>query len=123
MPITTEDVVASIGRVKTNIFIPVEKSVLSALSVIDLSNAITPNDTWVELGIMSGGTNPEHKVATLAAGYTGKDSPVSWTGKIITEPEMSVYAHIYSTTGGSFRLVGLVTPYKVTPEGALILDP
>lgn len=123
MPTTTKDVVATAGRNKAVVNIPASKSVLAVLSVIDLSNAQQPNDAWVELGLMSGGISDQHKVATLASGYTGKDTPVSWSGSIICEPEMSLYAHIYSSSGGTFRLVGLVTPYKVSAEGGILLDP
>lgn len=123
MPTPAKDVVAAADRVQATITIPIEGSVLSALSVIDLSNALRPNDAWVELGIMSGGVLPQHKVAALAAGYSAKDSPVSWTGKIITEADMYLYAHIYSGTGGIFRLVAISNPYKLTAEGGIILDP
>lgn len=93
------------------------------LTVIDLSGSAKPNSAYAEIGIMSGGTDPQHKIASLASGYVGRDQPVSWTGYLITEQEMHAYAHIYSTPGGQFRLAGLVTPYKVSQEGGLILDP
>lgn len=123
MPIATGDVTAGSGRVLATIFIPVEQSVLSTLTVVDLSNALQPNDAYAEIGIMSGGTNPQNKVAALAANYLGEDVSVSWSGKVITEAGMFLYAHIHSSAGGPFRLNGLVTPYKMGEKGELILDP
>ncbi len=123
MPTTTQDEVAPTLRVRKQITIPASKGVLSTLSVIDLSNALQPNDAWIELGIMSGDTNDQNRVATLASGYTGKDTPVSWYGKIILDADMYLYAHVFSSIGGTFRLVGIVHPYKTGPEGEFILDP
>lgn len=123
MPVTTGDVTAVSQRTLATIFIPVEGSILSSLTLVDMTNAQQPNDAYGEIGIMSGGTNPQNKVAALGSGYMGRDISVSWSGKIITEAGMWLYAHIYSSTGGPFRLNGLVTPYKVGEKGELILDP
>lgn len=123
MPSTTKDGTALANRELLSITNPVERNVLSTLTCTDLSNAQQPNDAYVEIGIMLGGTTPQHKIAALASGYIGRDCPVSWSGKIITESEMFLYAHVYSSTGGSFRLAGLVTPYLVGDKGELLLDP
>lgn len=123
MPSFTKDKVAPAGRTQTLIFREIEKSVLSTLTVIDLSDSDSPNSTYVEIGIMSGGTTSQHKIATLASGYVGRGQAVSWTGQIITESEMFAYALVYSTPGGQFRLAGLVTPYIVSVEGGILLDP
>jgi len=123
MPVATQDETAPAGRIQKSIHIPASKAVLSCLSVIDLSNVQEPNDAWVEIGLMSGGTADHNKVATLASGYIGKDTPASWSGKLILDPEMYMYANVYSTHGGIFRLVALVHPYKVDERGGIILDP
>lgn len=123
MPSFTKDGTAAAGRTLTVITKPVEKAVLMTLTVIDLSATAKPNSAYAEIGIMSGGLDPQQKIASLSSGYVGRDQPVSWTGYIITEDEMYAYAHVYSTPGGKFRLAGLVTPFKVSAEGALILDP
>lgn len=123
MPTTSHDVLVPSQRRLGLITIPASKGVLSTLAVIDNSNALQPNDCWIELGIMSGGTSPQNRVATLASGYSGKDTPISWSGKIILDTEMLLYAHVYSSAGGLFRLVGIVHPYKLNDEGGIILDP
>lgn len=123
MPTTSSDVTVAAERVLGLVTIPGSKGVLSVLSVIDNTDALQPNDAWIELGIMSGGITPQNRVATLASGYTGKSTPVSWHGKIILDDDMFLYAHIYSSTGGNFRLVGIVHPYKIDKDGGIILDP
>lgn len=123
MPTTTKDVVAAANRVKATVTIPVDKVVLSTLNLVDLSNALQPNDAYAEIGLMSGGTEVGQKIAVVASGYIGKAITVSWTGKIICEPDMFLYGDVYSSVGGTFRLQGLVTPYKTGEKGELILDP
>lgn len=123
MPTTAQDETISAGRVKGTISIPASKGVLSTLAVVDNSNALQPNDAWIELGLMEGGITDQNRVATLASGYTGRDCPVSWSGKIILDSDMYLYAHVYSSVGGQFRLIGIVHPYKLTEEGGIILDP
>ena len=123
MPTATKDVVAAASRVKASVTIPVDKVVLSTLNMVDLSNALQPNDAYAEIGVMSGGTENAQKIAVLASGYVGKAVAVSWTGKVICEPDMFLYGDVYSSIGGTFRLQGLVTPYKAGPKGELILDP
>lgn len=122
MPVATKDETAPAGRIKRSIFIPSSEAVLSCLCVLDLTNVQEPNDAWVAIGLMSGGTTDQNVVATLASGYIGRDTPTSWTGKIILEEEMYMYANVYSTFGGIFRLVALVQPYKVDERGGIILD-
>lgn len=123
MPVATADVTVASGRIVSVVTIPVELKQLATVSVLDNSNALQPNDTWVELGLMSGGITPSHRVATLASGYTGRDNPVSWSGRVIAESDMFIYARITSSTGGDFRLVALVIPLKITSEGVYLLDP
>jgi len=123
MPTASEDITVASGRTVSTVTIPVERSIIKCASVIDIAASLDPNDTYAELGIMSGGISAQHKVGVLASGYLGQDTPVSWTGSIITEADMYIYARIRSTDGGKFRLTALVTPYKVSPEGGLILDP
>lgn len=123
MPSFTKDGTAAAGRTLKAITKGVEGAVLMTLTVLDLSAASRPNSAYAEIGLMSGGKTPQHIIASLASGYIGRDQPVSWTGYIITEDEMYAYAHVYSTPGGDFRLAGLLTPFKMSAEGGLILDP
>lgn len=123
MPVATQDETAPAGRIKRSILIPASKAVLSCLCALDLSNVQEPNDAWVAIGLMSGGTTDQNIVATLASGYIGRDTPTSWSGKIILDSEMYMYANVYSTFGGIFRLVALINPYKVDERGGIILDP
>jgi hypothetical protein len=123
MPSATSDGNAPASRVRTLITIPVEHTVVSTICCIDLTNALQPNDAYAEIGLMSGGTTPQNKIAALAAGYIGKDCPVAWSGKIITDPDMFLYAVVFSSIGGPFRLAALVNPYKIGADGGIILDP
>lgn len=123
MPSLTKDVTVAANRVKSTVVIPIEHQILKSACVLDIESANQPNDAYVVIGIMEGGISHQNKVAILASGYVGSSSMVGWTGSIPVTVDTNVFADIYSSAGGDFRLV--VLPWKIVRiEGGLfVVDP
>jgi len=56
---------------------------------------------------MSGGNLQANRVSTLAAGYTGPGAVISWAGHLHLDNEAYLYADVYSSSGGTFRLAAM----------------
>lgn len=123
MPSLTKDVTVAANRVKSTVVIPVEHQILKSACVLDIEAANQPNDAYVVIGLMEGGTNHQNKVSILASGYVGASSMVGWTGSIPITVDSHVFADVYSSSGGDFRLV--VLPWKIvrTEGGLFVVDP
>ena len=123
MPTLTKDGTAAANRVKTTIVIPISLQILKSACVLDIEAANQPNDAYVSVGMMTGGTDHQHKTCILASGYVGATAMVGWTGSIPIDKETYAFADIYSSSGGVFRLV--VIPWKIigTKDGLFVVDP
>lgn len=124
MPTLTEDVTAPAARAKATITIPVEAQIVKSACVLDIDSTNDPNDAYVVIGLMEGGTEHQNKTALLASGYVGASSMVGWTGSMPISADAFVFADIYSSAGGDFRLC--VLPWKIirtTLEGLIVVDP
>lgn len=123
MPSLTKNVTASANRVKATVTIPVERQILKSACVLDVDAANPPNDAYVVVGLMEDGKSHQHKIAILASGYVGASSMVGWSGSIPVAAGSYVFADIYSSAGGAFRLS--VIPWKIigTKDGLVVVDP
>ncbi len=123
MPSLSKDVTAAADRVKATVVIPVENQVLKTACVMDIENAVAPNDAYVVIGLMEGGETHQNKITQLASGYVGASSMVGWTGTLPLTVDTFVFADIYSSAGGDFRLT--VVPWKMvlTEGGELVVKP
>lgn len=123
MPSLTKNVTAAANRVKSSVFIPIEHQIIKSACVLDIESANQPNDAYVIIGLMEGGTTHQNKICILASGYVGASSIIGWTGSIPITVDAHVYADIYSSAGGVFRLV--VLPWKIvrTEGGLFVVDP
>lgn len=124
MPSLTKDVAVAANRVKSTVVIPLEHQILKSACVLDIEAANQPNDAYVVIGLMEGGLSHQNKVCILASGYVGASSMVGWTGSMPITVDTHVFADVYSTAGGDFRLVAL--PWKIisrTKEGLIVVDP
>ena len=107
MPTLTHDISASAGRVKTSGYLPVDGKRILACSAFNLDGSEEPNDCWVELGVTAGGDNPNNRLLVLDQNYIGVGSLVGWTGLIVGEPEMYIYASCFATSASTIRLAVL----------------
>ena len=123
MPTLVKNATVAAHRVKTTIVVPVEHQILKSLCVLDIEAANQPNDSYVSMGLMTGGTDHQHKTAILASGYVGATCMVGWTGSIPIDKDTYAFADIYSSAGGEFRLVAI--PWKIvgTKDGLFVVDP
>lgn len=123
MPSLTKDASVAANRVRTTIVIPVEHQILKSACVLDVDAALQPNDGYVVIGLMEGGISHQNKVAVLASGYVGASSMVGWTGSMPITVDTHVFADIYSSAGGDYRLV--ILPWKIvsTEKGLFVVDP
>lgn len=123
MPSLTKDITAAANRVKATVVIPVEHQILKSACVLDVDAANQPNDAYVVIGLMEGGLSHQNKVSVLASGYVGASSMVGWTGSIPITVDTHVFADVYSSAGGDYRLV--VLPWKIvaTKDGLFVVDP
>ena len=123
MPSLSKDVTAPAARVKATVVIPVENQMLIAACVMDVENALAPNDAYVVIGLMEGGDTHQNKITELGSGYVGASSMVSWWGVVPLAVDTFVFADIYSSAGGEFRLT--VLPWKMVlgEGGELVVKP
>jgi len=123
MPQLVKDGTAAANRAKTTILVPIEHQVLKSACVLDIEAANQPNDAFVSIGLMIDGTSHQNKVCVLASGYVGATSMIGWTGSMPVATNTYVFADIYSSAGGVFRLV--VIPWKIigTKDGLVVVDP
>lgn len=123
MPSLTKDVTAAANRVKSTVVIPIEHQILKSACVLDIEAANQPNDAFVVIGLMEGGISHQNKITLLASGYVGASSMVGWTGSMPITADTHVFADIYSSAGGDFRLVAI--PWKIVgkKDGLFVVDP
>lgn len=100
-------ITATSNRVRATGTLPIDKGSLIAASVVDITKLGQPCDTWVELGIMIGGTQQHHRAIFLSQDYAGPGSLVGWAGSIPLLPEMYLYTNIYGSSAGTFNLVAI----------------
>ena len=108
MPQTAIDITGGATRVRVSDSIKIQSRTIVALTAFALVPGTNPAGTWVEVGLMSGETTLQHRIAVLDAGYIGTATPVGWTGRILAEPSMYVYCDVYSSDGTIVRLSLLV---------------
>jgi hypothetical protein len=82
----------------------VSSQILEAAGVFELEPVAQPNFTYVELGLMSGGTEQSNRAIQLAQGYVGPHQALSWTGRIETGADAYLFANFYSLTTSNYRL-------------------
>lgn len=123
MPSLTKDITATANRVKSTVVIPLEHQILKSACVLDIESALQPNDAYVVIGLMEGGLSHQNKVCVLASGYVGASSLVGWTGSMPITVDTHVFADIYSSAGGDFRLVALPWKIVATEKGLFVVDP
>ena len=110
MPFVFTQVTAAGDRVRATVTMPLDKGILIAASVVDITRLGQPNDTWVELGLMSGGEQQHHRAILLSQDYAGPGALVGWTGRIVLEPEIFLYANVYGSSAGTFNVVAVTRP-------------
>lgn len=108
MPQTAIDITGGATRVRVSGNIKIQSGTIVALTAFALVPGTNPAGTWVEVGLMSGDVSLQHRIAILDAGYLGTAAPVGWTGKILAEQAMYVYADVYSSESTVVRLSTLV---------------
>lgn len=108
MPQTAIDITGGATRVRASGQIKIQDGTIVALTAFALVPGTNPAGTWVEVGLMSGDTSIQHRIAILDAGYIGTAAPIGWTGLIKAEPSMYVYADVYSSESTIVRLSILV---------------
>lgn len=108
MPQTAIDITGGATRARVSGNIKIQTGSIVALTAFALVPGTNPAGTWVEVGLMSGDTSIQHRIAILDAGYLGTASPVGWTGVIHAEPSMYVYADVYSSESTVVRLSCLI---------------
>jgi len=108
MPQTAIDITGGATRARVSDFIKIQSGVIVALTAFALVPGTNPAGTWVEVGLMSGDTAQQHRIAILDAGYIATSTPVGWTGHIKAEPSMFVYCDVYSSESDIVRLSLLV---------------
>lgn len=123
MPSLSKDATVGPLRAKTTITLPLEHQVLKSACVLDVNASNKPNDAFVIIGLMEGGTNHQNKISLLASGYVGASAMIGWTGSIPVTPDTFLFADIFSTNGGVFRLSAI--PWKIigTKNGLVVVDP
>jgi len=105
---TAIDITGASDRSLVDGFIRAETGSLLAVSAFPLDAGTDPADNWCEVGIMSDGTEPQHRIVLLSAGYLGTAAPIGWTGNIPLEKAMNIYIHLYSSAATLTRLSVLV---------------
>lgn len=104
MPTTGTNFVAAAARAIATETNSIDGNRVRAAAVINASGSASPADAWVELGIMSGGTAQGNRSVILAQNYVGDGAGVSWVGDILGQGEDYLYANVWSTAGGTFKL-------------------
>ena len=108
MPQTAIDITGAANRTRVSGNIKIQDGTIVALTAFALVPGTNPAGTWVEIGIMSGDTSIQHRIAILDAGYIGTAAPIGWTGIIKAEQSMYVYCDVYSSESAVVRLSILV---------------
>ena len=107
MPFFSTQVTAAGNRVRATVTLPLDTGLLIAASVVDVTRLGQPNDTWVELGLMSGGEEQHHRAILLSQDYAGPGALVGWNGVIPLEPDVFLYANVYGSSAGTFNVVAV----------------
>lgn len=118
MPIQTADDEVVAAYTRHYITIPCQNQILQALSIFDLYSASPQPEQYAILGIMVDGVGDGNRAAVLRSGYFGNDVAFGWTGAIITDPSMYLYAELYAYTGYTYRLAALIQQMpRIIPAG------
>lgn len=123
MPVLTLPVVISALGTTTFGTIELAQHMLYAVTLFEPEDSVPPSSCWSEIGIMEGGTTTAHKIALLASGYVGRNSPIGWTGKIPVLSGMFLYAQLISSKTGSFKLSAILFKLTFEEDGKSIVDP
>lgn len=113
MPTRVDNGTAPASRVLLRLVIPMEEHVIYTASVFQQFTSAAPNDSFAVIGLMNGGENTNNRIAILASGYLGAAESIGWTGIVPTWSDSFLYADIFSTQGGKFRMTAILWKYIV----------
>lgn len=108
MPVAAQDLTLAATRTQTDLVYSVENGCLETLTAIVVSGNPRRGDTFVQLGLMNGGTSETNKSADLASGYVGAGFSIGWTGCIHLEPDDRIYISGWSNVVTIIRFVARV---------------
>lgn len=117
MPIMTADAKVTASYTQYFITIPCQNQLIQAISIWDLYTDSPQPEQYAILGIMVDGILPGNRACVLASGYFGNDTPLGWSGSLITDPSMHIFAELYAYTGYTYRLSALVLQPPVIISG------
>lgn len=104
MPTVAQSLTTNAARTRVTATIPVDNVRMKSVSVVNLTNGSSPAFCYVEIGIMSGGTNQENRVTVLTSGYVGEFNPVAWFGDLLGDAAHFVYVNAFSSVAYNLRL-------------------
>lgn len=107
MPSVSESLDTTALRARATVTIPIDNVLIRSASVINLTDAAPPADCFCEVGIMSGGTNQENRIAVLASGYVGEFNPISWFGELTGDATHFIYVNSFASAVYNLRLTVL----------------
>jgi len=90
-----------------------EEHIIYSASIFQQFPTDQPNDAFGIIGLMAGGENINNRISILASGYFGSATSIGWTGQVPTWSNTFLYADIYSSTGGSFRVAAILWKYLI----------
>jgi hypothetical protein len=103
----TDITAATAVRNTTTGSLTVEAGELQALTIICTTPDTEPCQNYAEIGLIAESAQLTSPFATLARGYLGEGSSVSWTGNITLAPGYQVFARVSSSVAATFRLSAL----------------
>lgn len=104
MPTQQEPITATADFVLTTGTIDIDGVRIRAATVLNVTPDASEASSFVEIGIMTGGTTQGNRVTLLASGYVGEINPIVWHGDFTGGPNEFLYANIRSSAADSFRL-------------------
>jgi hypothetical protein len=123
MPTLTFDIAAAATRAKTSDTILLQEHMLYSVAVISLTTGIRPQNAWVELGLMVGGTDVSQKFVILSSDYCGQGKPAGWHGKLPILPDTYLYCDIFANSAATYRINAYLFKLILTSDGRQIVDP
>ena len=104
MPTVSQDLTLVGGFNAEFITIPTERHIVYNITLQNLYPGNGTDSTFALIGVMSGGTKRQNKVATLASGYINKNTDLGWSGKLPTDPDQFLFGELYGPASIIIRL-------------------
>ena len=104
MPKNSVNIDAGSVRTQTTGSINIEKGILTAASVINISETAELMTTFARITLGSLTTEKKDALIILASGWVDAMTGISWTGKLSMESDYIIYADIWSSAGNNVKL-------------------